>query len=340
MDGSGEQSGFWSSATGYNYYSPDEFRPAPTDWLPSPDWPADKPDDAYATSPDSTPAFYTRANGDSWNYMDTDFKQTIQPSYLPSPATKTYESQMSTYPQTIPQSNRNPSWGQGNSQAPNVSYFPFSPIHDPQVQLEDEEAGLAEGQVFHDSSLSTLTDESSPQSPSKAVRGSAKESQQRSGNYKSAKRSSRIKEKERQNTSRKSSSSSANGQWQLRGTRTGTKIDWEENDVVVRHSTERLRVSHNMVEKKYRTKLNGQFSTLLDALPPDGTGAEINGDGGSDSGETKRKVSKAEVLALAKTHIQTLERENMSLEGNRKALQEDVQRLKAAWGSMGGQVMP
>jgi len=329
---------FWNSATGYNYLSPYEVRPAPTDWLSSPDWPVDKPEGACATSPDSTPVFYTSANGDFWNYIDANFKQVIQPSSLTSPEAKVYENSMSTYPQTIPQSNGNPNWGQGNSQTANISYFPVSPIHDPPAQIEDEEADLAEGQVYPDSSLSTQTGESS-QSPSKAAWGSSKESQQRSGSYKLAKRSSRIKEKERQNSRRKSSSSSAKGQWQLRGTKTGPKIDsWDKNDVAGTDSTECSRVSHNMIEKKYRTRLNGQFSTLLDALPPAVTGTEINGDGGHDSGGTERKVTKAEVLVLAKTHIQTLERAKMTLESDKKALQEDVQRLKAAWVNVGGQV--
>lgn len=245
---------------------------------------------------------------------------------------------MSTYPQAIPQSNLNPNWGQGNSQAANVSYFLLSPIHDPPAQIEDEEADLAEGPVCHDSSLSTLTGESSPQSPGKAAWGSSKESQQRSGSYKSARRSSHTKEKERPNPRRKSSSSSAKGQ--PRGTKPGPKIEyWEKNDVAGTDNTECSRVSHNMIEKKYRTRLNGQFSTLLDALPPDITGGGINGDGARDSGGTERKVSKSEVLVLAKLHIQTLERAKMSLEEDKKALQEDVQRLKAAWLSMGGQVL-
>jgi hypothetical protein len=158
------------------------------------------------------------------------------------------------------------------------------------------------------------------------------------------KRSSRLEEKERQNQNhnsrRKSSSSStsAKGQ-QLRSTNTGPKIDvWEKNDGASTESSKSgSRISHNMVEKQYRTRLNGQFSSLLGVLPMDGMG-EGNGYGGG--GGSERKVSKAEVLVLAKRHIQDLEREKMSLEGDKKALQEDVQRLKGAWVGRGGQILP
>lgn len=276
--------------------------------------------------------FNTSTTGESWNYIDTNFKQAILPSYLNSPATETYENPISTYLQTTPQSNRNPNGGQGNAPAANVPCFPVSPIHDLAVQIKDEEDDLAdEGPLCPDNALSTLTDESSPQSQGKAAWaawGSSKESQRRSGSYKSAKRSSHIKEKERQNPRRKSSSSSAKGQWQLNG----------RQDVARTDSAECSRTSHNMIEKKYRTKLNDQFSSLLDTLPQDVTGGVINEDGDGDSGGTERKVSKAEVLVRAKTHIETLERANMSLESGNKALEEESQRLKAAWVRLGGQV--
>ncbi|KUJ21427.1 uncharacterized protein LY89DRAFT_681934 [Mollisia scopiformis] len=84
-----------------------------------------------------------------------------------------------------------------------------------------------------------------------------------------------------------------------------------------------------MVEKQYRTRLNGQFSTLLSSLPPDVVGNETDSYGRVDSGAEK-KVSKAEVLVLAKKHIENLERTKKSLECDKKALMEDVQRLKGA----------
>lgn len=84
--------------------------------------------------------------------------------------------------------------------------------------------------------------------------------------------------------------------------------------------------------------MNGQFSTLLSVLPPE-VGTEVDGFDGLDSAAEKR-VSKAEVLVLAKRHIENLERTKKSLEGDKRHLIEDVQRLKGAWVSMGGDVMP
>jgi hypothetical protein len=91
-----------------------------------------------------------------------------------------------------------------------------------------------------------------------------------------------------------------------------------------------------MIEKRYRTKLNGQFSILWNALPLDVMENETNGNGSRDCGGIESKVSKAEVLVHARAHIQNLERTKRSLEGDRKALQDDLERLKAAWVNRGG----
>jgi hypothetical protein len=72
----------------------------------------------------------------------------------------------------------------------------------------------------------------------------------------------------------------------------------------------------------------------------DVVGAEVRGVGNGDSGGAEKKVSKAEVLVLAKQHIETLERSRRKLEEDKRALLVDVQRLKGAWVSMGGEVMP
>lgn len=104
-------------------------------------------------------------------------------------------------------------------------------------------------------------------------------------------------------------------------------------------TTKMSRTSHNMVEKQYRNRLNGQFSTLLGVLPPDLVGVEVEGYGRDDS-SAEKKVSKAEVLILAKRRIQDLERAKVNLEESNGALLEDMQRLKGAWSDMGGQVLP
>jgi hypothetical protein len=91
----------------------------------------------------------------------------------------------------------------------------------------------------------------------------------------------------------------------------------------------RERTSHNQVEKQYRNRLNGQFETLLSSLP--------NND---DRNGAKSRVSKAEVLMLAKRHIVQLEREKMMLEGQRVELESDLEELKRRFVEMGGVCMP
>jgi hypothetical protein len=57
-------------------------------------------------------------------------------------------------------------------------------------------------------------------------------------------------------------------------------------------------------------------------------GVETNGHG--DPGGPERKVSRAEVLVLAKRRIKALEQTKQSLEGDKNILLEDAQRVKAA----------
>jgi len=89
------------------------------------------------------------------------------------------------------------------------------------------------------------------------------------------------------------------------------------------------RTNHNQVEKEYRNRLNGQFETLLSSLPND-----------DDRVGAKSRVSKADVLVLAKKHIMQLEREKMMLEEQRQKLQGNVQELKRKFMEVGGVCMP
>jgi len=82
------------------------------------------------------------------------------------------------------------------------------------------------------------------------------------------------------------------------------------------------------VEKQYRNRLNGQFENLLQTLPK-----------GGESGAHQR-VSKAEVLMLAKRHIMQLENEKRVLEDERQELEGDVGELKRRFVGMGGFCMP
>jgi hypothetical protein len=177
--------------------------------------------------------------------------------------------------------------------------------------------------------------DTAPQVPRKPAWGSPKETRRSSNSSKSEKHSSRNKKKDSSSSSSKSSSKKGH---QLRSTKPGQRISYtEEGDPALDKGA---RTSHNLVEKQYRTRLNGQFSTLLDSLPSDVVGAEVRVVGTGDAGGAEKKVSKAEVLVLAKQHIQTLEKSKRQLEGDKAALLANVQRLKGAWVSMGGEVMP
>lgn len=89
--------------------------------------------------------------------------------------------------------------------------------------------------------------------------------------------------------------------------------------------------NHNLTEKRYRTRLNGQFETLLLAVPTKLVSASRSCNFGSDS----QKISKSEVLILARQHIRYLEDKHSELERENQALRKDLERLKEAWEGIG-----
>ncbi|KAK4196562.1 hypothetical protein QBC40DRAFT_287013 [Triangularia verruculosa] len=116
------------------------------------------------------------------------------------------------------------------------------------------------------------------------------------------------------------------------------------------------RTRHNMVEQKYRHRLNTHFDKLLEVLPSGGVAGGGMGDtyqtygqqgGGAlalrregPSLERERKVSKAEVLDRARLYIQTLENEHVRLQREREGLRglwEAYYERAAAMGQPGTQ---
>ncbi|KAJ9138189.1 hypothetical protein NKR23_g8607 [Pleurostoma richardsiae] len=89
---------------------------------------------------------------------------------------------------------------------------------------------------------------------------------------------------------------------------------------------ERARSSHNQVEKQYRNRLNQHFERLLAVLP-----ASVDADGdqqGEDAGlDPDKRLSKAEVLDIARRHIRTLERETSELEVEKQQLVDEIGRM-------------
>lgn len=296
--------------------------------------------DEYTNSPLSSPGIYTSQDVAPQNCFGRLFSEALQSSSMTSPSTETLRASPSSYLQP----DWNPNWTQGNIQ-PAPSYIPLSLIHDPLTQRNHDENSLTEGSLYSPSSSLTFTGESCPPAIIKKGWGTTKERTSRrhshAGGSRSERHSSRVNEKEHQSPpSKRSSVSGSSKGHQLRSTRTGHKISYSEPEDDSRTETTNSRISHNMVEKQYRNRLNGQFSTLLEALPLDLVGAEVEGYSKNDSGGTEKKVSKAEVLLLARRHIENLEREKRGLEGRNRVLVEDIQNWKGAWVGSGGQVLP
>ncbi|KAJ9419084.1 hypothetical protein FOXG_16142 [Fusarium oxysporum f. sp. lycopersici 4287] len=94
----------------------------------------------------------------------------------------------------------------------------------------------------------------------------------------------------------------------------------------------RTRASHNLVEKQYRNRLNAQFESLLSVLPEQLRAAN-NGNGDTDDSEgndADRRVSKGEVLEMARKHIQLLEQGRAELERKNLELRGNLRRLKGS----------
>ncbi|GAW22391.1 hypothetical protein ANO14919_119280 [Xylariales sp. No.14919] len=94
------------------------------------------------------------------------------------------------------------------------------------------------------------------------------------------------------------------------------------------------RETHNNVEKQYRNRLNAHFESLLSALPERMQSGEGEEGGDLDAGD--RRVSKAEVLEMARRHIKALERECSALEGERDELRDNMERLRWLFGRCEG----
>ncbi|KAH6893559.1 hypothetical protein B0T10DRAFT_399878 [Thelonectria olida] len=102
----------------------------------------------------------------------------------------------------------------------------------------------------------------------------------------------------------------------------------------------RTRASHNLVEKQYRNRLNSQFESLLGALPEEIRSGRDDGDSDvADWGD--RRVSKGEVLEMARKHIESLERERDMLERENNELHGSLAYYKNSVGNEGsGQDTP
>lgn len=106
----------------------------------------------------------------------------------------------------------------------------------------------------------------------------------------------------------------------------------------------RARQSHNLVEKQYRNRLNQQFESLLAVLPAERRRHSLGGDGKSRGDKTKggigvdddeRRLSKAEVLDMARQRIEALEQECLILQNERLELMNNMSQVRHAVGKQG-----
>jgi hypothetical protein len=302
--------------------------------------------DAYANSPVSSPGIYTPQELGSYNSFDQSFSGGLQPSPITNRSAEIPGYSSSPYPQIDYLLDWNPNWTQTDIH-PIPSYVALSLVHDPDTQTIRDPNYITDSATYSPTSfLTSSIPEDYPQSAFKPASQATTEPLSRlhlhSRDSKSRQPSSQVKKKKRQSpsTKRTSMSGSSKGH-QLRSTKPGHTINYSGRQADSRTGpTKALKTSHNMVEKQYRTRLNGQFSTLLEALPADLVGTEIKGYGWGNSGGTEKKVSKSDVLVLAKRQIELLERQNSGLEGRNGELVEDIQRLKGEWVGIGAQLFP
>jgi len=71
-----------------------------------------------------------------------------------------------------------------------------------------------------------------------------------------------------------------------------------------------------------------QFTNLLEAIPPEIIRLQYGGC--ADNGGRQGKVSKRDVLELARRYIQTLEREKTDLQGENGEYKKSISLLRAA----------
>ncbi|KAH6679005.1 hypothetical protein B0J14DRAFT_579824 [Halenospora varia] len=296
------------------------------DWLSSsvlsiPNWTAEgMAHIAPTTAPTSSSGNYTTANDDPWNYFDASFKEVINPSPLTCPATDIFGDSTSGYLQNVSQS------------------IPLSLVHGPLNLDDNDKSDETEGLLYADLSLPTVAADTLQRPRTASWGTTSKHPCCNSGDSKSERHLTRIKQEESKMS--KKSVSLSRKRHQFRNTKPNQKINHSQrNDTTSTKNSKSVKTTHNLVEKQYRTRLNGQFSTLLRSLPPDVVGTKIVGYSNRDSAPEK-KVSKAEVLVLAKEYIKSLERTKKALEDDKERLLADVQWLKRILVSIRGEIMP
>lgn len=134
-----------------------------------------------------------------------------------------------------------------------------------------------------------------------------------------------------QSRSRDNSSSSSAIGHQLRSIRLRPNFEVEAQTP---ESMTGSRASHNVVERNYRTRLNNQFSHLLEVLPVDMIAAET-GAGSMNSNDQDKKTSKGEILLLARRYIMNMAESKRTLEAENVEMEAEIRRLRSALSKKG-----
>ncbi len=196
------------------------------------------------------------------------------------------------------------------------------------IQAEDDNCDAAEEIArFNNPSISSKKRSKSPRKNPKGAWEKPKNIRQ---SRKSDRQTSRVKRRSEPSPRRQSSRSNSSLGPQLRGIKNRPQMKLEkdaeeEEDCGWLPPT---RVTHHMIEKRYRTRLNIQFTNLQEAIPQEVIGTQF--DDYDDAGGRKGKVSKGDVLAIAKKYIQTLEQDKQNLERENMEYKQSISHLRAA----------
>jgi Helix-loop-helix DNA-binding domain len=90
------------------------------------------------------------------------------------------------------------------------------------------------------------------------------------------------------------------------------------------------KANHNSIEKQYRSRLNDKFEALLSVLP----GQETQTEWGNLA-----KISKGDVLMLAKDYIERLEKSRDEIREDKRSLEDEFKSMQEAWRQSCGVVL-
>jgi hypothetical protein len=319
------QSGYINPASVHvhNFALSNAFGTVAQAWPTSPDldplsWVTDNENAGAAYSPSSVslPVFsagiFTADDESSWTYFNPQF---------------TSQSQISSSSNTAAAINLT----KERLQTPNVACFDFPILPAPpasMIQTKDDNCDpMGDIVPLNKPSVSSKIRGESPRKNPKASWGKSKNIPQ---SRKPDRQTSRVKRGPEPSNRRQPFRSNSSSGPQLRGIKNRPQME-PEKGAEEEEDSGRLpptRVTHNMIEKQYRTRLNIQFTNLLEAIPQEVIGTQF--DDYDDAGGRKGKVSKGDVLALAKRYIQTLEQDKQSLERENKEYKQSISHLRAA----------